>query len=245
MIKTRNDIAFKVGTVGVDKATKKANGYCRIMDFYGLMCDKMLSIASERETGDAKSKILIRSKIIASFELQFLLLSKYIDRPVVLPPLHNAHKESMSSHASFILYNYARINQLLCTFKRQQGVYGDLFVLENVDFCNLREPEEWDIVFNCVLPYQELMNSISKIRQFETKESKETLYKSLGHVCGLLLNLSNKYSRYYRRVRVLRVGTQVPEVIQTLNARLYLLLAIKAIYEHAFIILGIDTVDSM
>ena len=243
--KTQKDVPFKVGHV-VSKNVKETNDHFSVKDLYSLMCESMLSIANERETGDSEYKILQRTKIVASSEMQFFLLSKYIDRPVILPNFENgSDKTSLPSDASFILYNYARITQLLCSFKRQNDKYGDLVLLENVDFSHLREQEEWEIVFNLLLPYQELMTSFSNIQQFTCKNSKGKINKSLGQICGLLKNLSNVYSKYYRRVRVLREGPQGPTVIQTLNARIYLLLAIKIVYEHAFNILGIRPVDIM
>ena len=48
-----------------------------------------------------------------------------------------------------ILYNYARISQLLESFDGQSEKYGNIMPINQVDFSFLKEPEEWDILLNC------------------------------------------------------------------------------------------------
>ena len=214
------------------------------MDVYSQMCDNMLSIAAERENSASKTDILLQAKRLAASELQLSFLSKYIDRPVIFDS-ENGFKKQTKSDASFLLYNNARITQLLCSFKRQKEKYGNLLPLESVDFSHLQEPEEWQIVFHFLLPYAELMKSLANLKELTSKESLNMLNKSLGDMCGLVLHMSGVYSKYYRRVRVLREGIRDPVMIQTLNARVYLVLAIKTIYEHAFSILNIRALNVM
>jgi len=242
--KNQNDVPLKVGQVS-DKNPKNLKDSCNISDLYALICDKMLSIARERNTKVSEYDLFRQTKTVASSEMQILLLSKNIDRPVTLPNFeNNSDAASVPSDASFMLYNYARINQLLYSFQCQKEKYGNILPLEEVDFAYLREPEEWDIVFNTILSYQELMTSISTM-QFDDVISYEKINKCLSQICGLLTKLTNAYSKYYRRVRVLREGPQSTSVIQTLNVRLYLLLTIKTVYDHAFNILIIHPIDQM
>ena len=239
--KTEQDIPLKVGQVGVKNATN-GQGYFNVIDLYELMCNKMLEIASERGTKGSQDELLKRTKMVASSEIQMLLLSKNIDRPVMLPNLESA--SDTPSDASFILYNYARINQLVYSFKCQKQKYGEMLPLENVEFSYLREPEEWNIVFNVIVPYRQLITEISKIK-FTEKQCSTKINKYLAQLCALLTKLANTYSKYYRRVRVLREGPQGHSVIQTLNARLYLMLVIKNVFDHGLGILGIHPVDYM
>jgi hypothetical protein len=238
---TEQDIPLKVGQVSVKNVTN-TQGYFNVIDLYFLMCNKMLEIASERESKGSQHDLLKRTKMIASSEMQMLLLSKNIDRPVNLPNLESG--SNTPSDASFILYNYARITQLVYSFKCQKQKYGEILPLKNVEFSYLREPEEWNIVFDVILPYQELITEISKIK-FTEKQCSTNINKYLARLCALLTKLSNTYSKYYRRVRVLREGPQGHSVIQTLNARLYLILVIKNVFDHGLGILGVHPVDYM
>ena len=54
-----------------------------------------------------------------------------------------------------------------------------------------------------------------------------------------MAKLSNIYSKYYRRVKVLKEGLQGTSADQTLSAKLYFIRAIKLVYDHAFYVLGI------
>ena len=130
------------------------------------------------------------------------------------------------------------------SFTCQKQKYGDILPLEKVEFSYLREPEEWNIIFDVILPYRELITDISKIK-FTEKHCCTHINKYLAQLCALLSKLSNTYSKYYRRVRLLREGPQGYSVIQTLNARLYLILAIKNVFDHGLGILGIQPVDYM
>ena len=243
LVQQGRDIPIKVGEVTLNEK-EHTNINTSFMDVYSKMCDNMLSIATERENNASKTDILLLAKLLAASELQLSFLSKYIDRPVVLHS-ENGFKKITKSDASFMLYNNARITQLLYSFKRQNEKYGDLLSLESVDFSHLQEPEEWQIVFHFLLPYAELMKSLANLKELTSKESLNKLNKSLGDICGLVLHMSSVYSKYYRRVRVLREGIRDPAMIQTLNARVYLVLAIKTIYEHAFSILDIRAPNVM
>lgn len=242
--KNPNDFPLKVGQV-VDKNPNKIKDIYNLTDLYDLIFDKMASIARERDAKCSEYELLWQTKIVASSEIQVLLLSKNIDRAVTLPNLEKqSDAASMPSDASFMLYNYARIVQLLKAFSCRKEKYGDILPIDEVEFTYLLEQEEWNIVFNALIPYQELIREISSL-QFESAKSQENINKCLSQICLLLIKLSNVYSKYYRRVRVLREGPQSDSVIQVLNARLYLLMAIKTVYDHAFYILDIHPINAM
>ena len=239
------DIPLTIGTVNVNSFNNTANEYCEVMDVYNVLYSKILSIAQERDALGSQSDLKKRAKLAAASELQFLLLSKNLNRPLTLPNSENdMNAGSTSSDSCFILYNFARINQLLYSYKCQRDKYGDMLPISEVDFSHLREQEEWDIVFNCLIHYQDLITGVSKLELCDSL-CFEQLNKILGKICLLLTKLSNMYSKYYRRVKILKHGPQVQSTKQTLNARLYLLLAIQSVYAHSFNIIDIQGMDYM
>lgn len=104
------------------------------------------------------------------------------------------------SGAAFILYNCARLETLLRTFKSRcdSKYYGVLPDLNNVDFSLLKEEEEWELFFVFVLQFQSMVkNVIGDIGSGIIR---------IHLLCKFITNLSNLFSGYYRRVRILTVS---------------------------------------
>ena len=53
------------------------------------------------------------------------------------------------------------------------------------------------------------------------------------------------FLRYYNRHRVLKDPSGAPHVLPSIEARLHLLSAVRAVFDHAFSILGIVPVNNM
>ena len=183
-----------------------------------------------------------QTQLIASAEIQMILFSRNMDRSILIKNYEN--DDNSAKEGAFILYNYARINQLLESFEAQCSKYGNILPIEEIDFSYLKEPEEWEIIFNCIIPYLDTIATICDIN-FNEINSKETLNRCLSLICAHVSKLSNIYSKYYRRVKVLKEGLQGPSADQTLSAKLHLIRVIKLIYDHAFYILGIEPVKYM
>ena len=58
------------------------------------------------------------------------------------------------------------------------------------------------------------------------------------------MNPSHSCHRYYNRHRVLK-DPSAPHVLPSVEARIYLLMAVKAVYDHAFALMGIVPVNNM
>ena len=238
---SENDIPLKVGQVKIKNNDKFKECYT-LTEVYTVICDKMKAIANERDSRGSNYDIRKQSQIIAAAELQMLLLSRNIDRQIVLQNIED--EGELATEASFILYNYARINQLVQSFEAQKEKYGNLLSIEDTEFSHLTEPEEWDIIINVIIPYIDMITTLRDIQINETS-FLETLNRCLTHLCAHISKLSNIYSKYYRRVKVLKEGIHGTSAIQTLNARMYFIYTIKIVYEHAFEILGIKPVKYM
>ena len=236
-----DDIPLKVGQVKI-KSNKNSKENYNLTEFYKSMCDKMLAIANERNFKSSEQDILKQTQIIAAAEIQMLLLSRNVDRSIILTNFED--NENAAKDASFVLYNYARISQLLESFDGQSERYGNIMPINQVDFTFLKEPEEWDILLNCIVPYLDTLATLSDINLTESR-SHETLNRCLSQLCSHLLKLSNTYSKYYRRVKLLKEGIHGVLAVQTLNSRLYLIHVIKSVYDHAFKILGIKPIKYM
>ena len=133
---------------------------------------------------------------------------------------------------------------MLQSFEAQNEKYGNILPIKEIDFSHLREPEEWEIVINVIVPYLDTIATLCDI-QISDGSFADTLNKCLSHLCAHLSRLANIYSKYYRRVKVLKDGVQGVSAVQTLNARLYFIYTIKIVYDHAFKVLGIEPVKYM
>jgi len=239
--KHKNDIPLKIGQVKI-KSNGDAKEYYNMTGIYKSMCNKMLAIANERDCKGSMQDVRMQTKMIASAELQIMFFARNMDRSI---NINNFEDDgNVAKEGTFILYNYARMNQLLESFEVQRKNYGNMMAIEEVDFSFLKEPEEWDIIVNGVIPYIETIATISDIK-FNEIDSNETLNRCLHRICTHVSKLSNIYSKYYRRVKVLKEGLQGTSADQTLSAKLYFIRAIKLVYDHAFYVLGIVPVKYM
>ncbi|XP_011641656.1 DALR anticodon-binding domain-containing protein 3 isoform X2 [Pogonomyrmex barbatus] len=139
--------------------------------------------------------------------------------------------------ASFVLYNTARIAAIIAKYneKVSRGEYPSLPDIKNVDFSQLQEEEEWELIFNFVFGYSQMINDCLKC------EPNFYIYPQV--VCLFLLRLCQKFSVYYRKVRILTEGGD--HLIPKMVARLYMLHALQVVFENALDILGIKPMMRM
>lgn len=150
-------------------------------------------------------------------ELQFQLLGHNLSQPAILD-------ETSAKSATFVLYNHARIVQLL-----QAG--GGAIDESMVDFHLLVEDEEWELVHVYLSQYVVLLQNI--IVQADLK---------VGRLCQFLLGLSSTFSRYYNRVHVIKEAVHLRPVQHT---RLYLIRRVKQVLEHGLFLLDIPCLGQM
>jgi hypothetical protein len=194
---------------------------------YGSLHSEYTNIVNERETSSAMSTEQRAKNVhtMVTADLQFKLLSTTVSEPCVIDPYKK------SKDASFALYNYARLVHLIRA--HCEGEYPELRDVSEVDFSHLREEEEWEIMFNYVMPYREMLSNVVQEDRF-----------CLHRVCQFVAGLSGAFSRYYNRFRVLK-DPAASGVLPAVEAKVYLLTATAAVYRHAFVILDIDTVANM
>lgn len=144
---------------------------------------------------------------------------------------------SSSKGASFILYNSARLETLFRTFEKQvaDGYYAEMPPFEEIDLSLLKEEEEWQLCFNFILnfPYM-IERSIGEL---------ELGRISLHTICSFLNNLVSLFSVYYRRVRILTENRT--QLIPVMYARLYLLKALRIVFNKTLRLLNIEPVTQM
>lgn len=172
---------------------------------------------------EISNKDELRLTTIARSILTFELLGFRPSRSVVL----GGNKEEENPNCrikagAFVLYNVARIETILRTFKERQasGLYPDNFNIDDVDFGILQsevntfnysndslqilnnyifyKQQEWNLVWNFILGYKEtILNSV-----IYTEKNLELCPQ---HFISFLSNWSYQFSVYYHRTRILTV----------------------------------------
>ena len=133
--------------------------------------------------------------------------------------------------ASFVLYNTARIAAIIEKYndKKSAGEYPSLPSIDDVNFALLDQEEEWELIYNFVIGYPEMIKSCLKCEpRFQTNPQV---------ICIFLSRLCQKFSIYYRRTRILTEAYD--HLIPTMVARLYMLHALQIIFENALALLDI------
>ncbi|XP_036341287.1 uncharacterized protein LOC118750665 [Rhagoletis pomonella] len=140
--------------------------------------------------------------------------------------------------AAFILYNSARLESLLRRFdeKVENGDYGDLPSLDNIDWTLLDEEEEWQLVFSYIFAFPNLIeNCLERIEKGIC--AVHTIIRFLGDLASL-------FSVYYRRIRILTQETR-EHLLPCVYARIYLVKAVREILNRTLALLDIEPVQFM
>ncbi|XP_043267988.1 DALR anticodon-binding domain-containing protein 3 [Venturia canescens] len=175
---------------------------------------------------------------IAQAVVIFELLSIKPSRPVFIEIDHDPDQRiSNSKGGSFVLYNAARISTILQKFKEGENLsdYPSLPEIDKVDFAQLCQEDEWELVYNFILRYPEIIE--------DSIRNEGTLQTSPQVICLFLSQLCQKFSIYYRRTRILTEGRD--HLIPTMMARLYLLHALQIVINNSLAILNIVPVNHM
>ncbi|XP_044005945.1 DALR anticodon-binding domain-containing protein 3-like [Aphidius gifuensis] len=181
----------------------------------------------------------LRLTTIARSILIFELLGFRPSRSVVL----GGNKEEENPNCrikagAFVLYNVARIETILRTFKERQasGLYPDNFNIDDVDFGILQSEQEWNLIWNFILGYKEtLLNSVNY--------TGENLELCPQNFISFLSNWSYQFSVYYHRTRILTDGNK--NLTSSMLVRIYLLKSFLIIINNALETMGLATVSSM
>ncbi|XP_029173357.1 DALR anticodon-binding domain-containing protein 3 [Nylanderia fulva] len=151
--------------------------------------------------------------------------------------LQNNRSITNTRGASFVLYNTARIATIIKKYNERVscGYYPSLPNIKNVDFSQLNEEDEWELVYNFIFGYPQMINDCLKC------ETNFSVYPQV--LCLFLSRLCQKFSIYYRRIRILMEGGD--HLISKMFARLYMLHALQVVLENILNILGITPVSRM
>jgi len=159
--------------------------------------------------------------------IQFSFLWSNITNPVKI-----ILTSPSNPNASFVLYNSARIKRLLNTFDESvtKGDYPPLPPIENTSLDVLTETGEWELLFNFLLPYQDLL-----------EECVSTL--SVHKLVQFLISLASTYSRYYNKVKVLK--EPLPHLVPVIHARVRLIREVNKVFDDGLRILNIKSLSKM
>ena len=210
--------AIKVGPV-IGKDSKKKN-IDSFLDVYHKFY-KILDYASKERLVQSESRRIANVHAVVSAEIQFQLLSNNLGQPAIID-------ENSDKIATFVLYNHARIVQLLQSSKEEREINDQN---EAIDVKLLTENEEWEIVFLYLSRYKDVLNDIVKTNDIK-----------IGRLIKFLIGLSQTFSRYYNRVHVIKTA---PHLKPTQSARLKLIFVIKIILEHGLYLLNIPSLGRM
>ena len=187
--------------------------------------DYLHKVLVERLEGDSTVDLVSKVKEICENTTKFELLS--------LPASHVVRLvtcDKVGTHYSmFLLYNYARITQILNKFQHLTaiGVYGHLPEVNNIDFTLLELPTEWSLFVKYVLMFPDLL-----------KEHSTTLQpNSISNICRFLISLSQDFSTYYSKTKILvQSGAHLyPKVY----ARIHLVTSLRRVMDVCFRVLEI------
>jgi len=166
----------------------------------------------------------IRLAALTAASLQFSFLGSNISNPIKIS-LNNPN-------SNFVLYNSARVKKLLRTFDQhvQNGDYPQLPHREKINFALLTEIEEWELLFNFLLPYCDVLSDCAKNLSFHK-------------LVNFLVGLAGSYSRYYNRVKTLK--DPLPHLLPAIHAKVCLLEEINKLFDAGLHILNLKPLSQM
>ena len=214
----------QVGPVVGDDGKKKTD--LNLDEFRRKTYEDILQLDEERRDEDEDEAVTEdRLQVLTEASLRFSLLGTDITKPVKV--------QINNQSASFVLYNLARMKQLVRTFEAgvSRGDFPDLpSCVSDINLDLLSEPEEWELMFNFVLVYPDVL-----------RECAQAL--SLHKLVSLLCNFASIFSRYFSRVKVLK--DPLPHLIQSVHAKVFLVKHLTDITIQLLRILNIDYVSKM
>ncbi|KAF7407782.1 hypothetical protein HZH66_002319 [Vespula vulgaris] len=175
---------------------------------------------------------------MAEATISFELLAIKPSRSVCIN-IHTSGDRSLTNTKGipFILYNTARIAAIIKKYNEgiSNGEYPELTNVEAVDFSVLDDEDEWELIYNFIMGYsQAIENSI---------KHKPTFQICPQVICMFLSRLCQKFSIYYRRIKILTEGYK--HLYSKLIARIYMLKALEIILQNTLAIFNIESVSEM
>jgi len=189
----------------------------KVLDNIRVMDEERCEPSQSQQTRDSRLKVLTTAQV------RFDLLSTN--------PLHQCTlKLPGSSSSTFVLYNFARISQIIHSFEAcvKKGLYPEL--PQQPDWALLQEEEEWELFFVYLLPYEDMLKDVV----INLKIHRITLH---------LIGLSNCLSRYYSRVKILK--DPLARLIPVMHARIFFLKEIQKVVCSSLDILGLQRLNKM
>jgi len=181
----------------------------------------------DEERCDENEDIKVKEKrldTLTTASIQFNFLGSNISNPV---------KIAISNpNSNFVLYNSARIKKLLKTFEQhvKNGDYSPLPLREEINCEGLTEIEEWELLFNFLLPYCDIIEDCARTKSFHK-------------LVNFLVSLAGTYSRYYNRVKTLKDPLQ--HLVPVIHARVCLLEEVNKVFDNGMRILNIESLSKM
>lgn len=205
---------IKVGPVISRDSKKKSTE--SFLDQYKRLY-RVLDDASKERLVQSETKRIANVHSLVCAEMQFQMLNNNIGQPSIVD-------EKCEKSATFVLYNHARIVQLMQSASEVRK--------EEVDFSLLKEEDEWEIIYVYLSRYVNVLNEV--MRSNDVK---------VGRLIHFLIGLSQSFSRYYNRVHVIKENA--PHLQSTQSTRLYLISTIRRVLEHALHLLDIPCLGKM
>ncbi|EFN84924.1 DALR anticodon-binding domain-containing protein 3 [Harpegnathos saltator] len=169
----------------------------------------------------------------------FDLISVAPRQPVVIE--YNICKSSTyirnTKGASFVLYNTARIARIIAKYNMMVlcGEFPPLPNIDDVDFSQLQQEEEWELIYNFIFGYPQMLQNCLRYKpNFQ-------IYPQV--ICTFLSELCQKFSSYYGKTKILMGGSV--HLAPKMFARLYMLQALQVVLSNALSILDIKPVSQM
>ncbi|XP_020289817.1 DALR anticodon-binding domain-containing protein 3 isoform X1 [Pseudomyrmex gracilis] len=191
----------------------------------------------ESERSDEQKNLFLHT--LASAIVIFELMAVKPSRAVVIGNNNNLTSDKNVTNtkgASFVLYNTARIAAIIAKYNERVSCedYPSLPNIQNVDFSQLNEEEEWELVYNFIFGYPQMIDACVKC--------EPNFHVQPQLLCLFLLRLCQKFSVYYRKIKILMEGDHlIPKMV----ARIYMLHALQVVFENALDILSIKPVSRM
>ncbi|XP_058844196.1 DALR anticodon-binding domain-containing protein 3 [Acipenser ruthenus] len=178
--------------------------------------------------GDSWNDII---KVMTLAAVRFELLTTAHRCPVSLDLRKESSVSTKGSRSGvFVMYNCARLSTLFQSYQAsvQQGLYPEFPEASQLQVAALREEGEWQLLFNYIIPFGELLDQSG-----QTLRSSTGVRITLGTeaVCKFLVSLSMDFSSYYNRVHIL--GEPLPHLFSQMFARLQLMRGVKELLHCA------------
>ncbi|XP_041134276.1 DALR anticodon-binding domain-containing protein 3-like [Polyodon spathula] len=170
-------------------------------------------------------------KVMTLAAVRFELLTTAHRCPVTLDLRKESSFCTKGSHSGvFVMYNCARLSTLFQSYQDsvQQGLYPEFPEAAQLEVAALREEGEWQLLFNYIIPFGELLDQSG-----QTLRSSTGVRITLGTeaVCKFLVSLSMDFSSYYNRVHIL--GEPLPHLFSQMFARLQLMRGVRELLHCA------------